>query len=141
MRAQYIMQLIRNVIVAALQESGEKISGRIIVGERPDGRDVEDIVINCMSLSQYPPPQKGIFNVNIHVPDLAVKIGKMSQNVANTDRIEALNAVVVTALKTMEHEATLSYVSSVLTMKDVNDHYSNIRVEWTAYEFDYYEQY
>lgn len=136
MNANEIIKDFRDALTGAI---GGDINGRILIGERPDDSVKEDVVINCVSLTQYPPPQRGTFNVNIHTPDMSVKIDGKAQKIANTDRLTILTDKAVRALKEIKHDGAQSYISSVQTFRDVGDHYSNIRLEWTAHKFDYYE--
>lgn len=122
--------------------AGADITGGVYIAERPDGSGKEDIVVNCLSLSQYPPPQRGTSNVNIHVPDITARISGQTVRRANDARIEELTTIAVKAIKAMTVEGAQHYISSVTTMREANgsEHYANIRISWHIPKFDYYEQ-
>src|ERR1035437_9722207 len=68
------------------------------MGERPDGSEKEDVVVNTITLTQETLPQLGTSNVNIHVPDMDVKISGKLQKKANRARLRALTTLVLSVL-------------------------------------------
>lgn len=105
--------------------------GIYVQGERPDDSQEEDIAINNLYLN-HEVPQSGISNVNIHVPDKKVKIKGKEQRKASRERLRALTALVLQALKTANIEGLTVRVTNEAIIKEptVYQHYNNIRVEW-----------
>lgn len=108
------------------------ISGGVYVaGERPDNSELEDIVTNCLSLT-HDNPQSGVSNVNIHVPDLIVKIRGSQQRKTDRERIRTITALVLQALNAARVTGLTLKVASEYVIKEpnINQSYNNIRVEW-----------
>lgn len=108
------------------------ISGGIYVaGERPDNSELEDVVTNCLSLT-HGNPQSGVSNVNIHVPDLTVKIRGTQQRKTDRERIRTITALVLNALNAARVTGLTLSVANEYVIKEpnTNQSYNNIRVEW-----------
>ena len=119
-------------VLNASAELKAALSGGIYVqGERPDNSGKEDVVINNLFLS-HEVPQNGTSNVNIHVPDKKVRIGRTEQFKANRERIRKLTAIVLSVLKSASITGLSIRVSTETVIKEPNisEHYSNLRVEW-----------
>lgn len=110
------------------------ITGGIYSGDdaRPDNSTKEDIAINTIDLTQEYLPQLGVSNVNIHVPDITLKINGEQQKKANRARLKQLTELVVKTLKA----ANIPGVSLVVTNQkelaqtEISQHFVNIRIDW-----------
>ena len=86
-------------VLSTSEDLKKALSGDIYLqGERPDGSELEDVVINTIALS-HNLPQTGTSNVNIHVSDLKLKIKGKEQRKANRERLRELTALVIRVLK------------------------------------------
>lgn len=119
-------------ILSASAELKTALTGGIYVqGERPDNSEKEDVVINNLFLN-HEVPQIGTSNVNIHVPDKKVKIGRQEQFKANRERLRELTAIILAALKSANIEGLTIRVVIEMVIKEpnVSEHYNNLRIEW-----------
>ena len=122
-----------------LKDSAELTSaltgGVYVQGERPDNSVLEDVVINTITLSQEPDPQKGVSNVNIHVPDIDVVIRGVSQKKADRARLKALTTLVLSVLSAAKITGLLYWVTSQTVIKepDLAQHFVNLRIEWNIH--------
>lgn len=119
-------------ILNASAELKAALSGGIYVqGERPDDSGKEDVVITNLLLT-HEAPQNGTSNVNIHVPDMKVKIGQSEQFKADRERIRELTAIVLSALKSANITGLAIRVSTETVIKEpeISEHYNNLRIEW-----------
>lgn len=113
------------------------ITGGIYSGDdaRPDNSTKEDIAINTIDLTQEYLPQLGVSNVNIHVPDITVRINGVDQTKANRARLKQLTELVVKTLKA----ANIPGVSLVVTNQkelaqtEISQHFVNIRIDWVLH--------
>ena len=111
-------------------ELKEEISGGIYAEERPDNSDKEDIVVNNLSLS-HDRPQRAINNVNIHIPDIRVKVNGTDQYKMDRPRFRKITDLVVKAIKEgyASHEGALFSITAENILKESgNSHYNNIRI-------------
>lgn len=76
------------------------ITGELSILERPKNSLKEDIVINALPITgeQF---QKGVFNVNVHVPNLlnVVTNGKPDETQPNLTRLRTISNLVVEKLR------------------------------------------
>ena len=108
------------------------ISGGIYtLGERPDDSVKEDVVCNCLALTQDV-PQSGTSNVNIHVADTLLTIKGKQQYKAARERLRDITKLVIAAIKAARIEGlTLNvYAETIIAEPDIHQHYNNIRVDW-----------
>ena len=112
------------------------ISGAIYVGHRPLNSEKEDIVINTIALSQDYLPQLGTSNINIHVPDMTVKISGVDQQVENRNRLKTISQIVLSSLRDANIQGLKYLVESqtILNEPEIRQHYSNIRISWNIHE-------
>lgn len=109
------------------------ISGGIYVGDtRPEVPDVEDIVINTVTVTSDTLPQTGTSNVNIYVPDTVKTVGGKSLLVANRIRMKALLDKVMAVLGSAQVEGLKIVPESQTTMAETSlkQHFVNIRISW-----------
>lgn len=113
------------------------ITGGIYTGDdaRPDNSEKEDIAINTIDITQEFLPQIGVSNVNIHVPDVDLKINDVQQKKANRARLKQLTELVLETLKA----ANIPDVSLVVTNQkelaqpEISQHFVNIRIDWVLH--------
>jgi hypothetical protein len=111
------------------------ITGKVYTGERPVGSNKEDVTINTPSLSQDFEPQRGYSNVNIHIPDLKVKIGGADQMKADRTRLRTAGTLATAALKsaTIPGLALVVMSQTVIAEPEVSQHFVNLRIEWSIH--------
>ena len=112
------------------------ISGGIYAGQRPLNSEKEDIVINTITISQDYHPQIGTSNVNIHVPDMTVKIDGVDQQVEDRNRLKTISQLVLAKLRTANIQGLKYLVESqtILNEPEIRQHFSNIRISWNIHE-------
>lgn len=122
-----------SVIYRILKESQLiDINGDIYTaGERPENSDREDIVINNISF-EHSTPRRGVSNINIHVPDIAVQIDGTQQFKANRERLQDLTQIVTTIIETTIIEGVGLHIDTtqVFAEETAHEHYMNIRCSW-----------
>ena len=106
--------------------------GVYVLGERPDGAKLQDIVINTLTNSGESRPQLATSNVNIHVPDQEVSIGGQPQRKADRETLRPIIAAVKRALKAAVIEGLTIRLGAENVIRETQapEHYANIRVEW-----------
>lgn len=124
-----------DVLKASAELTGSITGDIFMTGDRPDNSEKEDIVINTITLSQDSEPQKGTSNINIYVPDMDVKIGGLSQKKANRKRLQALTALVLTALRSANIQGLRFWPTNQNNIKEpaLSQHFSNIRIDWNIH--------
>lgn len=102
-------------------------------GGRPTDSDVEDIVINHISLTMDVIPQTAVTNVNIYVPDDKLNLGGRVMAMANENRLKQLSEIVMDAINRQPVKGVVFRIEnmSVLEEPSIEQHYANIRVYWT----------
>jgi hypothetical protein len=117
----------------------DNISGNVYMLERPKNSTEEDVVINSLPITadQF---QNGVFNVNIHVPNLNPKInGKLDDTIPNVPRLKAITDIVVKLLNLhdgFDFSFSLSNGGQPIRDTDLN-WYFNIRVNYYAFQQNY----
>jgi len=123
--------LLFEVLNASVAIKSALSGGVYVQGERPDGSELEDVVINNLTFS-HEIPQSGTSNVNIHVPDLKVMIGGKEQRKADRERLRLLTGIVLETLKAARITGLTFWITneSVIKEPEVSQHYNNIRISW-----------
>lgn len=107
------------------------VSGDIYKQTRPINSNKEDVVINALPVTNQK-IQRGLVNVNIHVPNLEVQTGEkiIDRTLPNTSRLKALAAIAIGILKEKwgANGDYLLEIESERIFPDGSNHYSNIRV-------------
>ncbi len=122
-------------ILKASSELASAITGEILTGERPVGSMVEDVTINTPSLTQEHVPQRGYTNINLHVPDITVKVEGQEQKHADRSRMRILANQVVEIIRSARVPG-LGFVivgQSVVPEPEISQHYINIRIDWSIH--------
>lgn len=125
-------------VLSTSEELKQALTGDIYVqGERPDGSNLEDVVVNTIAVS-HTLPQTGTSNVNIHVSDLKLKIKGKEQRKANRERLRELTALVLEVLKKANVPGLTFWVTTETVIKepDICQHYTNLRIDWNIHLTD-----
>lgn len=124
----YLFGLLKNA--AAL--TAATLTGGIYAGSRPLNSELEDIVVNTIALTQEYAPQLGTSNINIHVKDMDVKIGSVSQKMQNRARLKALSDIVLEVIRSSQIPGVGYTIENqtVIAESSINQHYVNIRINW-----------
>ena len=119
------------ILNASAALKAELTGGIYVLGERPDGSEKEDIVVNNLFIN-HTIPQTGTSNVNIHVPDMTLTIGGKQQHKANRERLRTLTALTLGALKAANIQGLAIRITNETIIKEPNipEHYTNVRVDW-----------
>lgn len=124
----YLFGLLKN----AATLTAASLTGGIYVGSRPLNSELEDIAINTIALTQEYEPQLGTSNINIHVKDMDVKIGAVSQKMQNRARLKSLSDIVLSVIRGSKITGVGFTVENqtVIEESSINQHYVNIRINW-----------
>ena len=127
--------ILYQLIKKAVNEGVIMISGVVCPqGERPDGSDREDIVINTITVT-HDKPQTGTSNVNIYAADKKVKIGGKGQYKCNRERLRTIGDK-LTAYLDVQNVADLEFwieYDVVIKELEVKQHYRNLRISWNIH--------
>jgi hypothetical protein len=106
------------------------ITGAIYRDERLDSSVLEDIVINCLPVSDGQ-PQLATANINLHVPDLKIGSGTHEGYVPNHSRIKTILAILIPLVNVVRDGDYRFHVESqtLLREKQRNESVYNIRIE------------
>ena len=111
------------------------INGGIYKTTRPLNSQKEDIVVNTIALTQDYYPQIGTSNVNIHVPDMSVQIGGVSQMMPNDAKMNTIAKLVLDVLRAANPVGVSITIEGQNTIEEVEikQHFVNIRINWYLY--------
>lgn len=108
------------------------ISGKILKYNRTTDSNLEDIIINSLPVTNQK-IQRGLINVNIHVPNLVLKIdGKEDRSTPNVPRLRTLSRLVLDLFQE-RWGASKDYLLEVEReniFPDGSNHFSNIRISF-----------
>lgn len=114
------------------------ITGGIYKMQRPTNSVKEDIVVNSLGMLNEQ-LQKGVVNVNVFVPDLAVTVNGIQQRQPNFLRLDLLSRQVTTELRNRRDSASrfwYDYQQDRLFKDENSDqHFINIRVAFYSINF------
>lgn len=119
-----------NIVYSKLKDSAldTAISGNITKNVRPVGSILEDVVINSLATINTQ-LQKGIMNVNIHVPNLKVNIsGGVDQSTPDHNRINALTEIAIPLLKDIWGDNWDFDIEQINLIREEKSSYNNIRL-------------
>jgi hypothetical protein len=107
------------------------LSGKIYKYQRPVDSDLEDLVINCLPITNEQ-LQRAVANVNCYVPDTVVTVNGKENRVPNLTRLKAIAAIVMPALTDWISGSFTCDVQQQLLVPDSesNFHYLNIRLQF-----------
>lgn len=123
---QWILELL---LAAGVHNS---ISGKIYKDKRPSGSTKEDIVINSLTMTNDF-LQNGVFNVNIYVPMISVKVDGITQFQKNNARLKQLADLVYPVLDDAWTNEQNLFVVNHQDFEDGNDNFYNFRVSLNAH--------
>ncbi len=125
-----------DIIYANLAESDLigttlSITGEIYKLVRPMDADQEDIVINCLPVTNNL-LQLATVNVNIYVPDFHATVSGTQQYLPDLARLDTLAAMAITALDNINMPGYYFYVASQVVYNEeaIHQHFINIRIEF-----------
>ena len=124
--------ILYRILTASAEVTAAINGGVYVMGERPDGSTLQDIVINTLTTSGESRPQLATSNVNIHVPDQEVSINGQPQRKADRETLRPIIAAVKHTLKAAVIEGLTIRLGAENIIREVQspEHYANIRVEW-----------
>lgn len=113
------------------------LSGAIYQLQRPEGSDKEDLVIGTLSLDMET-VQLGVFNLNLHVPNIKVKVNGREQSQPNRARMRVLSKLLQDAISELYIETCSAYITMIAEIKEPNldEWYVNHRLEVRFHEID-----
>lgn len=120
-------------ILFRLLNGKTSINGGVYVGEeRPEDSQLEDIVVNTVSLESDALPQIGTSNINIFVPDSSKRIKGKIQVSANRQRLDALSHEVMAIIRNtiIPGVKVIPKNVTILAETNVKQHFVNIRCDW-----------
>ncbi|MDX8564650.1 hypothetical protein OZ664_11620 [Elizabethkingia sp. HX WHF] len=123
---QWIFELLKNGGIKNV------ISGDIYKDRRPVGSVKEDAVINSVSMNEEF-LQDGVFNINIYIPYLRVKINGIDQDMPNEVRQKIIMNFVKPLLEsvyTKDYNLKLEFHD---VLDDAKDNWINFRVNMKAF--------
>jgi len=127
--------ILYRLITQAVKEGVITISGKVCPqGERPDGSDKEDIVINTITVT-HDKPQTGTSNVNIYAADKRVRIGGKEQYKCDRERLRAIGDKLteyLDAQNVADLEFWIEY-DVIIKELEVRQHYRNLRISWNIH--------
>lgn len=106
-------------------------SGGLYKLQRPLGSTKEDIVINCLPVSNEQ-IQRATVNVNIYAQDIPIRVDGVQQHAPDIDRLQFLAAKAVHKLESIYYPGYSLVITqqSVIKEEAVNQHFINIRIEF-----------
>jgi hypothetical protein len=124
---------IENILFTFLKASSiaTEINGGIYKRLRPAESKLEDIVINCLPINNAQ-LQSCVANVNIHVPNLSVQIGDITNCVPNHTRLNELATEACMILNDQYANGYLFTVQQQNLFEDEDDHMVNIRIDFNS---------
>jgi hypothetical protein len=124
----YLFELLKN----APELQALNLTGNVYAGNRPLNSTLEDVAINTIALTQEYLPQLGTSNINIHVKDLDVKIGGVSQKMQNRARLKQILDAVLSVVRAGMIQGVGFTIENqtVIAESSINQHYVNIRINW-----------
>lgn len=103
-----------------------------IARRRPPNSDKEDIIVNSLGLS-FSQIQRGIVNVNIHVPNIDFTAnGVTDTEYPNYVRLKELTEIAIPVLKNYIGKGFYFQVQQQLDIKEAKSSFSNIRLSVQA---------
>ncbi|WP_138481539.1 hypothetical protein [Dyadobacter bucti] len=108
-------------------------NGGVWMGERAAGSELEDIVINSLTIT-VGGIQRAVANVNIYVKDVSVP-GSSNHNIKDSGRIKVLSDLAIELLKEFSTDDHDFWVAGqgVFQEPDIGQHYINFRIDHTIY--------
>lgn len=109
----------------------DEISGDIYKVRRPAGSEKEDVVIVGLGIANDQ-LQKGVWNINIYVPNLVLEVGSVQDgNIPDTARMQELANIACEAFDDVQENGFYYTVQQQLLVfdPDMGQYFVNIRIE------------
>jgi hypothetical protein len=92
----------------------------------------EDIVINCLPVTNDNPLQLATVNCNIYVPDLHATFDSVQQHFPNFTRMDTLATMAVAAVDNINMPGYYFWVASqtIFPEEAIHQHFINIRIDF-----------
>lgn len=128
---EIIDMIYQYLVTTELVTGANGLSGAVYPLQRPEGSDKEDLVIGTLSLDGED-VQIGVFNLNLHIPNLEVVVNGRPQKQPDRARMRVLSGMLRDAIS--EHyfdEACSAWITDIVEIKEPNldDWYVNHRLE------------
>lgn len=122
-----VIQLIYAYLISQGVKATVGLTGGIYWLRRPKSSIKEDIVISAVAMNAEQ-VQEGVFNINIHVPNLPLATDDTQPNFA---RLDAIAAVLVPLLREVRINDWFFYIDEPATpVPDGNGWFCNIRIKF-----------
>jgi hypothetical protein len=123
------VRTIYNHLITRGAKAATSITGEVYWLSRPKNSDKEDIVIGALAMNADQ-AQEGVFNVNIHVPNL--QLGQDNTQ-PNFTRLEAISAILVPMLADVwGYDWNFDLDEPATPVPDGDSWFCNIRIRfWT----------
>lgn len=128
---EIIDMLYKYLVASPLVTDNDGLTGSVYPLQRPEGSKKEDLVIGTLSLDGED-VQIGVFNLNLHVPDLQVVIDGKPQRQPNRSRMRVLSGKLRDAISEHYFDGACSaWITNIAEIKEPNldDWYVNHRLE------------
>lgn len=114
------------------------ISGKVWQHQRPANSNREDIVVNSLALTNQQ-LQKGVVNVNIHVPNASVVVDSVTDNtLPDLAKMHAIEQAVIPLLEARWEDSFHTDIDEPgQPFQDGTNWYLNIRVNYHAVQMNY----
>lgn len=113
------------------------VTGKICKFSRPYNSDKIDIVVNSISGIGNDVIAEGIFNVNIHVPNLAIPVGTtIDYSQPDTTKLKTLTGLCIDALTDVwgdDYNYTVQQDTGVYV--EEKSSYNNLRIEFNSLNY------
>lgn len=116
-------------ILNGSEEITSEIKGEIFNGNRPLDRKAEDICIVQINVNNGR-PQTGSTDINIHVPDIDITSGGITQQVPDNKRLDELSEIVERVVDSARVNGFAFKVDSKSVIDTAIDHYVTLRLSW-----------
>lgn len=131
-----VTAIYKKILSSPLVVGASGINGQVCPWDtQPLNSTTEDIVILPLTGLAHDVIQRGIFIVNIHVPNMAIPMasGEMDYRQPNTKRLSELDALASTSLtdvSDLNGEWEFTIQQTLVARGDNNDHFLNVRLDF-----------
>lgn len=115
-----------------------ELSGDIYPLQRPENSGKEDLVIGTLTLGDGS-VQIGVFNLNLHVPNIKVKIGEKEQTQPDRRRMRVISGILRDLFSEQFFEDCSAWITNIAEIKEPNldEWYVNHRLEIRVHETEF----
>ena len=120
------------LVLSANTSVTSSINGKVYKNQRPTNSDKQDIAIGSLPINAEQ-IQRTVVNVNIHVPNLRIKINGVQDN-SQPDLVK-LNEVTTLVIGALKDKVFNDYwfdvqQQNLFASETTGEHYSNIRIDF-----------